>query len=259
MRRGLERTNVEKVRTIVKSLIFRMLGGRNMGRLDYLLGRQSENPWGGPFNGQNFRQRIYTDIMSRVDFRAIVETGTFRGTTTEFFAKSNLPVYSVEIDPRAHGYAVQRLFPQRERVHLFQGDSPEFLKRLADRPNFPKSKVFFYLDAHVQDSSRYRKPPVVEELEVIFTNWTEAVVMIDDFEVPGTAYSHIDYGPGRVLNLAYLEPLNYLRLFAFFPVVGPEEETGAKRGWVVLCREDAINQILSGIRNLTRVLTKPAD
>src|SRR5207244_9216245 len=129
MRRGLERTHVEKVRTIIKSLIFRMLGGRNIGRLDYLLRRQSKNPWGGPFNGQNFRQRIYTDIMSRMDFRAIVETGTFRGTTTEFFAKSNLPVYSVEIDPRAHGYAVQRLFPQRARPPSRQGATPQLSPR----------------------------------------------------------------------------------------------------------------------------------
>ena len=251
MRRGLERTHVEKVRTIIKSLIFRMLGGRNIGRLDYLLGRQSKNPWGGPFNGQNFRQRIYTDIMSRMDFRAIVETGTFRGTTTEFFAKSDLPVYSVELDPRAYGYASLRFFNRRDQVHLFHGNSPEFLRGLANNPDFPKSKVFFYLDAHVQGSSRYHEPPVVEEVEIIFTNWTEAVVMIDDFEVPGTAYSHIDYGPGRVLNLAYLEPLKYLRSFAFFPALGPQEETGAKRGWVVLCREDTITQMLSGISSLT--------
>jgi hypothetical protein len=235
-----------------------MLGAKNIGRLDYLLRRQSKNPWEGPFNGQSFRQRIYSDIMDRGNFKAIVETGTFRGTTTEFFARAGLPVYSVEIDLREHGFASQRLSHLRDRVHLFHGNSPEFLQSLARNSAFPKSNVFFYLDAHVQSAQVYHEAPVVEELEIIFTNWTEAVVMIDDFEVPGTAYSHIDYGPGRVLNLAYLEPVNYLRLFAFFPVLGPEEETGAKRGWVVLCREDAINKILSGIRNLTRVLTKPA-
>jgi hypothetical protein len=195
--------------------------------------------------------------MARISFKAIGETGTFRGTTTEFFAKSGLPVYSVELKPRAYGYASLRFLHRRNQVRVFHGDSPDFLRGLANDTNFPKSNVFFYLDAHVQDSSTYHKPPVVEELEIIFTHWTEAVVMIDDFEVPGTAYSHIDY-PGKVLNLAYLEPLKYLRLFAFFLVLRPQEETGAKRGWVVLCREDAINQILSGIRNLPRVLTNPA-
>jgi hypothetical protein len=64
-----------------------LLGDKNVGRLDYLLRRQSKDAWGGPLNGQKIRQQIYSDIMSRIDFQAIVETGTFRGTTTEFFCE----------------------------------------------------------------------------------------------------------------------------------------------------------------------------
>jgi hypothetical protein len=235
---------------MIKPFIVKLIGQKNAGRLDYLFGRQSKDAW-GPLNGQSFRQRIYSDIISRINFEAIVETGTFRGTTTEFFAKSGLPVYSVEIHPRAYGYASLRFRRRRDQIHVYQGDSPEFLNGLANNPDFPKSKVFFYLDAHVQDSSRYHKPPVVEELEIIFTKWTEAVVMIDDFEVPGTTYFHIDFGPGKVLNLAYLEQLKYLRLSAFFPSLDPKQETGAKRGWVVLCREQNVEKILSSISTLT--------
>ena len=251
MRRGLERTNVEKVRTIVKSLIFRMLGGKNIGRLDYLLGRQSKNPWGGPLNGQSFRQRIYSDIMNRGNFKAIVETGTFRGTTTEFFARAGLPVYSVEIDLREHGFASQRLSHLRDRVHLFHGNSPEFLQSLADDSAFPKSNVFFYLDAHVQSAQVYHQAPLVEELETIFANWNEAVVMVDDFQVPGTAYGFDDWGPDRNLDLACLEPLKHLELSFFFPTLDPKNETGAKRGCVVLCRDEALKNALSQIDTLT--------
>jgi hypothetical protein len=237
---------------MIKSFIFRLLGGKNIGRLDYLLRRKSKDAW-GPLNGQSFRQRVYAEIMSRINFKAIVETGTFRGTTTEFFAKSGLPVYSVEIDPRAYGYALQRFSRERGQVHLFHGDSPEFLSGLANNPAFPKSNVFFYLDAHTQD-----KAPLVEELEIIFTNWTGAVVMVDDFQVPGTDYSFDDWGSGKTLNLQLLEPLKYLNLTPFFPALDPEQETGAKRGWVVLCREDTITQILSGISNLTSAVSKSA-
>ncbi len=244
---------MNKTLGIIRASILGLLGKKNVGRLDYLLKRKPKDPFGGPLNGQTFRQRIYADIMDRMDFKAIVETGTFRGTTTEFFAKSGLPVYSVEIDDRAYGYASQRLSRQRDRVRLFQGSSPEFLKGLAERLDFPKSRVFFYLDAHVQDSSRYHKAPLVEELEIIFTKWTEAVVMVDDFQVPGTAYSFDDWGPGRSLSLECLNPLRHLDLSAFFPSVGPKHETGARRGWVVLCRDENVVRILSNIERLLPV------
>jgi hypothetical protein len=242
---------------MIKSFLLKLVGEKNAGRLDYLLRRKSKDAW-GPLNAQSFRRRVYLDIMSRIDFKAIVETGTYRGTTTEFFAKSGLPVYSVELDPRAYGYASLRFFNQRHQVHLFHGNSPEFLRDLANDPDFPKSNVFFYLDAHVQDSSQYHKAPLVEELEVIFTTWTEAVVMVDDFQVPGTDYSFDNWGPGKTLNLECLESLNHLRLWAFFPALNPEHETGAKRGWVVLCREANLAKTLSGMGDLTTALSSSA-
>ena len=59
---------------------------------------------------------------------AIVETGTYLGTTTTFFAGSGLPVYTVETDPRYHGFAQMQLRRFRGRVHLSLGDSRVFLK-----------------------------------------------------------------------------------------------------------------------------------
>ena len=241
---------------MIKSLVLGLVGEKNAGRLDFLLRRKSKDAW-GPLNGQSFRQRVYWEIISRINFQAIVETGTFRGTTTEYFAKSGVPVYSVELDPRAYGYASLRFF-RKDQIHVFQGNSPEFLRLLADTHDFPKSKVFFYLDAHVQDSSRYYKAPLVEELEMIFTKWTEAVVMIDDFQVPGTDYSFDDWGPGKTLNMECLEPLKDLNLTPFFPALDPKQETGARRGWVVLSREDAVTEILSGLSTLTSAVNKSA-
>jgi hypothetical protein len=108
----------------------------------------------------------------------------------------------------------------------------------------------------VQDSSRYYKTPLVEELEIIFTKWTEAVVMIDDFQVPGTDYSFDDWGPDKSLNLACLKPLKHLNLIPFFPALDAQQETGVRRGWVVLCREDTITQKLSSLGGLTSAGSK---
>ena len=240
----------------MKALILKLIGEENAGRLDYLLKRKSKHAW-GPLNGQNFRQLVYSEIMSKIPFQAIVETGTYLGTTTDYFAKSGLPVYTVELLPRFYGFAAQRFSGQKDRVHVYKGNSPEFLNALAKDPTVPKSKVFFYLDAHVQDP-KYHKAPLVEELEIVFAQWTDAVVLVDDFQVPGTAYSFDDWGPGKTLSLECLEPLHHLNLTAYFPTLDPKLETGAKRGWVVLCREEAIARILGAISNLRPAANQPA-
>ena len=224
----------------------KLLGEKNVGYLDYLLKPQLKESWEGPFNGQHYRQRIFLDIMNRVAFKAIVETGTFRGTTTEFLATFGLPVYTVELNARFYAYSTLRLFRQRHNIHRYQGDSPTFLRGLTHDEEFPKSKVFFYLDAHWGEDL-----PLREEIEVIFTNWNRTVVMVDDFQVPGADYGYDDYGPGKVLNMSYLEPIQDLQLHAFFPAAEVNQETGAKRGCVVLCRDEALKNALSEINTLT--------
>jgi hypothetical protein len=235
----------------LKALATALVGRRNLGRLDYLLRRVPKDPWGGPFNGQVFRRRIYIELTERFNFDGIVETGTFRGTTTEFLAQSGLPVYSVEIDPRAHGFASRRLW-HCPLVHLFQGNSPDFLGVLATRAECASAHLFFYLDAHVQNAAVYHEAPLVEELDIIFRTWPDAVVMVDDFEVPGSDYSYDDWGSGRTLNVQCLEPLVSLGLVAFFPALEAKRETGCRRGCVVLGREPGVVERLRSVSTLTR-------
>ena len=227
-----------KLSTEMARLAERVLGQRNMGCLDYYFGARSSWDQGQPFNGQEYRRRIFEELMAAMPWKALVETGTFRGTTTQFLARWGLPVYSVELSRRQFAFARLRLRKYRERVHLYQGDSRRFLTQLADDPQFPRTNVFFYLDAHWNDDL-----PLKEEVALIFQTWREAVVMIDDFQVPGSSYGYDDYGPGKALNLDYLSALADLHLHYLFPVLPAEQETGLKRGCVVVCREDSILQL----------------
>ena len=106
-------------------------------------------------------------------------------------------------------------------------------------------KVLFYLDAHWEEHL-----PLQEELEIIFSNWNNAVVLIDDFQVPGTTYGYDNYGPGKALTMNYLKPLQHFQLSAYFPAAEAEQETGAKRGCVVLCKDEVAKNILNGIESL---------
>jgi hypothetical protein len=229
----------------IKGSLKSLVGERMLGRMDYFLKPQLVDSWGGPFNGQSFRQRIFLDLAAHLPFNAIVETGTFLGTTTAFFTKTGVPVYSVEANPRFYGYASMRFRRQRHLVHLHEGDSRRFLKHLAQLQDFPTSNVFFYLDAHWEEDL-----PLKEELEVIVSEWCDAVVMIDDFQVPETSYGYDDYGPGKALTLTYLKSLQHSQLFTFFPTIGAEQETGRKRGCVVLCMNEAVKSKLEKISSL---------
>ncbi len=181
----------------------------------------------GVLNGQVFRQLIFVDLNRVCEFEAIVETGTFVGCTTQFFAENTeVPVFTVESNARAFQLARRRLksFPN---VHSVRGDSVEFLRAL---PLAPATRAFFYLDAHWED-----RLPLAEEVESIASRFSRFVIMIDDFEVPGDAgYGFDDYGPGKQLSLRDFPFHQDSRLCVYFPRRHSSQESGSRRGCAFL-------------------------
>jgi protein-L-isoaspartate O-methyltransferase len=60
-------------------------------------------------NGQSARCTLATEIIEHCKIARIIETGTFFGTTTEFFAAFGLPVVTVEINPALAARSRERL------------------------------------------------------------------------------------------------------------------------------------------------------
>jgi hypothetical protein len=209
-----------------------------VGTYDYYFNPTLHASWGGPFNGQDGRQQIFRELIAAIPFRAMVETGTFRGTTTEYMAQqSGIPIFSIETQPRFYQFAKLRLrsFPH---VRVVYGDSRRFLESLARDPKVPKENVFFYLDAHW-----LAELPLREEVTFIAKHWRSVAIMIDDFRVPGDpGYTFDDDGPERRLCLEYLGNVRELNLTAFFPSLPSDRETGSKRGCVVLA-DDPLSAI----------------
>jgi len=229
----------------IKNVVKRIIGEKNLGRYDYLFKPSNKKVWGGAFNGQEFRRKIFNEICDRCDFKLIVETGTFRGNTTLYMSRVGIPIMSVEYDLRIYGYASTR-FALNSAIATFKNDSRTFLKSLSSDASVAKKDVFFYLDAHWSDDL-----PLAEELKIIFSKWENPVIMIDDFKVPGTGYEYDDYGEGKALTLEYVRnALGDLDISVFFPAVDETKETGFRRGCVVLCNDSSLTNALSRCETL---------
>lgn len=232
----------------IKKFVKRLIGDRNTGRLEYFLELRNNLTRRGPFNGQKFRQLIFFDLLYHFPIKALVETGTFQGTTTALFTATSLPVFTAELHPRYFSYAKMRFLFNRTRIQLFQGDSRSFLRKLSADQTVPKEDVFFYLDAHWHDDL-----PLLEEIEIIFSEWKRPIVMVDDFHVPNTDYKFDDYGEKKTLNLDYIDPVvSSQNISVFFPTADSSEETGARRGCVVLCQDETGKQLDAKIKSLVR-------
>jgi hypothetical protein len=216
----------------VKFTVRMLFGDAVCGIVDYYRFPARRSSWGGPFNGQQRRQELFSALIKTIKPAAIMETGTHLGTTTEFMADSGIPVYSVESNRRLYGFACARLWLKRH-VTIRHGDSRQALRAFFAGPFRLREDgaILAYLDAHWNDDL-----PQADELEIIFQNCQAAVVMIDDFEVPGDqGYLYDNFGPGRVLNAGYIASVVESHdLAVFYPSVPSWQETGVCRGCVVL-------------------------
>jgi len=231
---------------MLRYLLKSLMGPEKLGMLDYYRFPHWRAGFRGPFNGQEFRKRIFLEILSLARPTEIIETGTYKGTTTEYLAQvSGLPVHSVELDPRHFGFARARFLWNRQ-VRCDCGDSRPFLRRKLGTPVHPDKPVFVYLDAHWNDDL-----PLKEEIEIIFSDRKNAVVMIDDFQVPNDkGYVHDWYEGGFGLTLEYLKRICPGHVQAFFPACPSDQETGHKAGCVVLAARDGLGPVLAGAKTL---------
>jgi hypothetical protein len=233
-----------------KSPLKRLLGERNLGYFDYLTKPSLKSIWGGAFNGQVYRRKIFAELVAQLKPTTIVETGSFRGNTTAFMAATGIPVHSVEYSDRLYGY-VQMRFLLNRHVLVNCDDSRSFLRGLAKKIDADTaSPIFFYLDAHWNEDL-----PLAEELQIIFNTWKKPVVMVDDFKVPDSDYCYDDYGDGKALTMDYVNNIaDISELTAYFPTAPVEEESGAKRGCVVLASNEKIIQLLEQCKTLRTIV-----
>lgn len=217
-----------KFRNLARKLLS-ALPPKLAARIEYLTGRRVYfYPWGSAMNGQTARLEICRRCLTGMPIDAVMETGTYRGVTTEWFASFGHPVYSIEIDPKLHYFSKQRLANMRN-VNLYLGDSKAVIsEKLRNALN--GKNVFAYLDAHWRDYL-----PLREEISDICSLATNFTILIDDFMVPSdVGYEYDDYGSNGACTLEFIKPSLTPEMAIYFPTTPAAHETGRKRGYVII-------------------------
>jgi hypothetical protein len=186
----------------------------------------SQGPdWNGFHRDQIYRA-LMIEIAKSLPVSSFVETGTWRGDSTQTIAMRfpRLPIYTCEIVEKTYHLArgVLKKYPT---VTQSLGRSDEFIGQLIRERkigDFP----FFFLDAHWQTYW-----PLRQELKYISDAQLKAIMVIDDFEVPGQPAFGFDIdGGGEVTagekcNVEYIRPSlgSQNRYRALFPKYGARD------------------------------------
>jgi len=145
-------------------------------------------------NEPNFRHEItqlMTEIQSKKDVSTFIETGTYKGVTTEWAANEFNHVKSIELSDELHKDSSERL-NKYGNIDLIQGDAVEELSRILPEISEPS---IFYLDAHIGRTKKTdadfnkKECPLIPTLEVIGEHSDDHYLFIDDasnFTTPRT-------------------------------------------------------------------------
>lgn len=175
-----------------------------------------------PFNGDPHIGERIRELVAKHGVRTIVETGTYKGVTTRELAKLAF-VFSIEKNE-----ALWRELPPIMGIGWILRDSRVALpKAIAASQGEP----LFYLDAHWGADW-----PLLGELAAIAEAGIKPVIVIHDFEVPGTDLGFDEYG-GQRLDWEYVREAveriygadGYER-----STNDPERAAGARRGVLYL-------------------------
>ena len=198
-------------------------------------------PGWGAFHHDPIYRGVMLELVEALPFTSFVETGTYRGYSTELIASRHpkLPVFTSEVyEPSYH--LARRALRKYPNITADLGSSDKWIEALL-RDKKPGDFPLFFLDAHWQQYW-----PLRAELAHIADSGLRSVIVIDDFEVPGQSQFEFDIdGGGEQIaglkcNLDYIAPsLRPANTYhAIFPKYTRQDAfaggTGLMRGHILL-------------------------
>lgn len=202
-------------------------------------------------NGQFSKQLIFKGLLSKYQFDQIIETGTYFGYSTKYFAKQGLPIITVE-SVQNHLDIAQVTCAGLDNIEFIKGSSNDVLDQMVTK-KFAEKFNLYYLDAHWEEHI-----PLYQEIDIIAARNPESVMMIDDFKVPtDEEYAYDSYGDTN-LDLIYISDLiDKYDLKLYFPTIAAVHDYCtidiiAPRGTLVITASSKVAEKLDSIDVLKR-------
>jgi cephalosporin hydroxylase len=181
----------------------------------------------GAFNQDIHLANKFTELVKEKNLDTVIETGTYHGVTTEWFANNFSKVYTVECNETYYNEALSRI-SRYQNVNHYLMDSPIFLEKILTY--IDENKTIIFLDAH------WYTNPVLKELEAIQRSGKKPILAIHDFKVPNKPDFGYDIYPeqGIVYEWKWIE--SHIRSIYGdnFEIFYNEEAVGAKRGCIFI-------------------------
>ena len=163
---------------------------QELGYTDFYSGRHA-------FNNSPEVGEFILYLKRRFQLDTAVETGTYQGVTAHFLSLYFTDVHTLELDDRYYQIAKRCLAPQTN-VHCHQGHSVDILNVLL--PSLVSKRLLVYLDAHWGADWPLKK----ELLYLSRTHKRNAIIVIDDFKVPGREDIFYDCYDGQECSFEYI-------------------------------------------------------
>ncbi len=158
----------------------------------------TKNTYSCPFNGAIEMATFFEYIQDVYQINTVVETGTFKANTTQFFGELFDTVHTIEVTKDFYDESQEKL-ARFDNVFCHFGSSPEVLSKIL--PSLKDERVVFYLDAHW-----YEDWPLWNELrEISKTHKDNCIIVIDDFKVPGRADIPYDSSSSAECSYEYVK------------------------------------------------------
>ena len=184
------------------------------------------------FEGDLFARNKFQDIIESNGINTVVETGTYLGSTTRYFAQWADIVHTIEINKYNYEKAKSNLYDCSNVKMHFGNSSQELAKVIA---TLDKSQpVLFFLDAHWEDYN-----PLLAELKVIALAGLKPFIAIHDFKVPNKPELGFDSYKGQDYEWDWIKAgIEEIYDEGGYKVEYNSEASGAKRGIIYISPND---------------------
>jgi len=154
----------------------------------------------GAFEDRFLREELHR-LLEAFNIDTIIETGTYKGWSTDLLAQTGKKVITIEINSEYHEIAKDFNY-DHENIEFYLGSSEDILEKLI--PVNGDNNILFFLDAHWEEYW-----PILDELSLIQRKGIKPVIIIHDFYVPdekGRAKFGFDQYKGQNLDFPYVKP-----------------------------------------------------